>query len=569
MRWRAFLGVLLGIVGATLLLGSPAEARDGFAPGSVCHASADAGEHVSAIENSPDHWNCSDSDWSIAQQRTILRFDLRNQAGEMPAALVTRLTRFDSLHLTMIAADGSSASRTLGEDDMDFATSDWLMSTPLPRIDGKAAALVVEMDAPRHLGMATDARLATPPNENPASARTEILLAGICGMLFLPLIFNVAFFRILRQRFVLWYLAASLCMFVHTLVTTGLIHHFLNLTMFQVSVLSVASWAGGIAAAGIFIADLIEPEKLDRRHRLALRLLAFWIPAWSLFYVYADGPLRPLATPVYFASFVPVMCVFVWVMLVAAMRGSRAVRFQIVAWLPLMITSGVRMVSSFTDAPLEMQMQQHVSLALEVLITFFGVIDRFTIIKQQRDKAIAQKTALEEIAVRDPLTGLYNRHGIRERFEALHLRGFNTMAVIDLDHFKHINDNHGHAVGDEVLRLAAEAMMPDEDTLVVRMGGEEFMLLLRGRDTLNRAERRRQAITVRIAKEMPGLDRVVTASMGLVERPAKARLKTEFHELYAHCDRLLYEAKRAGRNRSMSEKLQSFDMRPRQARAGS
>lgn len=569
MMWQAILKTVLGLLGAVLLLGSPAQARDGFAPGSVCHASADAAEHFSTIANSPDRWNCSDSDWSIASYRTILRFDLRGRNDGLPAALVTRLTRFNSMHLTTIAADGRKASRVVDEGDIDFATSDWLMSTPLPQIDGILEAVVIEIDGPRHLGMATDMRLAAPPNEEPTSARTEALLAAICGMMFLPLIFTFAIARVLRQRFILWYAMALLSMLVHTFVTSGLIHHFFELAMHQVNVLSVLSWAGGVVAAAIFIADLIEPEKLDRCHKFALRALAVWVPAWSLFYLYADGPLRPLATPVYYASFVPVLGVFAWAMLTAALRGSRAVRFQIAAWLPIMITGGIRVASSFTDTPMEMQLGQHISMVLEVLGTTLGVVDRCRILRRQRDSAIAQTRALEEIAERDPLTGLFNRQGIRERFEALHMRGFNTMAVIDLDHFKHINDNHGHAVGDEVLRIVASALMPDDDTLGIRLGGEEFMLLLRGRDALNRAERRRQAISVRIAKEMPGLDRVVTASMGLVERPAKSKLRTEFHELYAHCDRLLYEAKRTGRNRSMSEKLQSFDKRPRQARAAS
>jgi diguanylate cyclase (GGDEF)-like protein len=148
----------------------------------------------------------------------------------------------------------------------------------------------------------------------------------------------------------------------------------------------------------------------------------------------------------------------------------------------------------------------------------------------------------------------------------MHAAGFRTMAVIDLDKFKLVNDTFGHLTGDTVLRVAAEALEPDADTLAVRMGGEEFMLLLRGRDTVLRAERRRQAISTRIAAKVPGLDRVITASMGLVELPADGRIGQDFATLYGHCDRLLYDAKDAGRNRTMREKLQSFDVkRPRAA----
>ncbi|MCB2077604.1 MAG: diguanylate cyclase, partial [Novosphingobium sp.] len=101
-------------------------------------------------------------------------------------------------------------------------------------------------------------------------------------------------------------------------------------------------------------------------------------------------------------------------------------------------------------------------------------------------------------------------------------------------------------------------LAPDDDVLAVRMGGEEFLLLLRGSGAAERAERRRLAIAARVSIDVPGLDRLVTASMGLVEHPARGSIKVDFSTLYAQCDRLLYEAKDAGRNRTMREKLSNF-----------
>jgi len=539
---------------------APAAAQTPFPAGSTCYANTDGGTDYAQLAASPESWNCGEDGGSIDGPRTFIRFDLRGSGENLPQAFRTRLTRFDRLRLTVLGTDGSSASRQFGPDDVEFATSDWLMRAPLPKLGVPPEAVIAEVDGARHLGMIDDARLTTEPPDSAASLRLELLIAGLCGMLVLPLIFNFAFYRVLRQRFVLWHAAAVLCMLVHTFAASGIINRFLDLTMLQLSMISAYTWAGGIVFAGMFIADLIEPEKLDPVQKRLLRLLAFWVPAWSTFYLFAHGMFRPWSTPVYFGSFMPVMALFIWVMITARLRGSRAIAFQIAAWTPLMVTGAVRMVSSLGlfGAPLEMQLEQHISLALEVIITSLGVADRFMIIKRQRDKALKQTRVLEEIAERDPLTGLYNRHGIEERFESLHSLGFGTMAVIDLDLFKQVNDNHGHAIGDEVLRTAAQALMPDEDTLAVRMGGEEFLLLLRGKDAVNRAERRRQAITSRVAREVPGLKRVVTASMGLVEQPSQSRVRSDFTTLYSHCDRLLYEAKQAGRNRTMREKMQSF-----------
>ena len=92
------------------------------------------------------------------------------------------------------------------------------------------------------------------------------------------------------------------------------------------------------------------------------------------------------------------------------------------------------------------------------------------------------------------------------------------------------------------------------------------MLLLRGSNAVARAEHRRRAITARVASQMPGLGSPVTASMGLVSQPRNSSVHSDFGTLYAHCDRLLYEAKRAGRNRTMSERIMRFgQMTPEQA----
>jgi len=542
----------------------PAAAQTPFPAGSTCYANVDRNTEYTDLAARPDRWNCGKDGWSVDESRTFVRFDLRESNQGPPKALVTRLTRFDRMRLSVLAADGSLSSREVSADEVDFASSDWLMRASLPNVDASAEAVIIGVDGARHLGMISDARLTAEPADSAASLRLELLIAGLCGMLCLPLIFNFAFYRVLRERFVLWHAAAALGMLVHTFSASGLINRFFDLTMLQLSMISVYSWAGGIVAAGLFIADLIEPEKLDPVQTRLLRLLAFWVLAWSTFYLFADGIFRPLSAQVYYASFLPILALFTWVMITARMRGSRAITFQIAAWMPLMVTGAIRIVSSFglIGPPLEMQLEQHISIALEIIITSLGVADRFMIIKRQRDSAVALTKELEEIAERDPLTGLYNRHGIEERFAALRRLGFDTMAVIDLDHFKLVNDNHGHAIGDEVLRKTAQALMPGENTLAVRMGGEKFLLLLRGKGAADRAERRRQAITSRVAREIPGLGRMITASMGLVEQPAAKHVKSDFITLYSQCDRLLYEAKRAGRNRTMSEKMQSFGKRP-------
>ena len=547
---------------ALLALFAPAAGATGFAPGSTCHIAAPAWADPASLAARPQAWTCADRGWDISQPRAFLRFDLRGtHHADQPLRFETRLTRFAAMRITAIGADGRQASRDLREDEMQRSSSDWLMSAMLPRLDAPVEAVVVRIDAPRHTGLLSSARIKPSPHDwNYADLPAELMLAGLCGILCVPLVFNFAFYRVLRERFLLWHAGAVVNMLVHTIVSSGLINRFVDLPMHDIMALSALSWGMGVIFAALFAVDLIERGMIDPVHRRMMHVMVPWITVWTLFFLFADGPLRAWSAPVYYASFLPVLALFVWVMIVAKARGSRAVNFQIVAWLPLMLTGAVRVLSSLglSDAPLEMQMEQHVAIGLEVVFTSLGVADRFMAIKRQRDRAREQSRVFEALAERDPLTGLLNRRVVEERFDDLVAQGFTAMAVLDLDRFKQINDGHGHAVGDLVLRAAAEALAPDEDTLAARMGGEEFVILMRGHNIAARAERRRRAITARVASEVPGLDAVVTASMGLVEHPEDSPPRIGFMPLYAHCDRLLYDAKHAGRNRTMSERMQGF-----------
>ncbi|GIX21138.1 MAG: hypothetical protein KatS3mg120_2814 [Erythrobacter sp.] len=161
-----------------------------------------------------------------------------------------------------------------------------------------------------------------------------------------------------------------------------------------------------------------------------------------------------------------------------------------------------------------------------------------------------------------------NRRAIEARFDELLAQGFDTFALVDLDRFKAINDLHGHQVGDAALVACAGALRSgsDRDAIAVRLGGEEFVVLLRGPRTLERAEALRRAIPMRIAQEVPGLEMPVTASMGVVMLGDAARHKMAFAEFYARADALMYEAKASGRNRLAYERLTVFSPQPERRR---
>ncbi|MCE8052408.1 GGDEF domain-containing protein [Halomonas daqingensis] len=162
-----------------------------------------------------------------------------------------------------------------------------------------------------------------------------------------------------------------------------------------------------------------------------------------------------------------------------------------------------------------------------------------------------RNSALREASTHDPLTGLPNRRLIDERLPKLDERKRYTLVMLDIDHFKHINDRHGHEAGDQVLVSIAQTIRQElrDYDLCARWGGEEFLLLLA--DTgLSEASTIVDRLRQRLAEQavQVGDSRLsITASAGLSEyRDGEDLLN---HTLL-RADQALLQAKRSGRDRS-------------------
>jgi diguanylate cyclase (GGDEF)-like protein len=161
---------------------------------------------------------------------------------------------------------------------------------------------------------------------------------------------------------------------------------------------------------------------------------------------------------------------------------------------------------------------------------------------------------LQQTAVTDALTGLYNRRYVIDRLDqewAQTTRTGRPLAclLIDIDHFKRVNDTHGHDVGDLVLQATAAAMCDNvrQSDVVCRLGGEEFVVIGGGMDAPSAtacAERLRMEIAGR-AIDIPGGELRVTLSIGVAVREPQMK---EPAELLKAADQAVYAAKQGGRN---------------------
>jgi len=211
-------------------------------------------------------------------------------------------------------------------------------------------------------------------------------------------------------------------------------------------------------------------------------------------------------------------------------------------------------IGQLTDAR-----QMRVRLMAEVL-TLKQVAAKRRKVWEETARALTQKvaalerdlTAVKGEAATDPLTGVANRRGFDDTLDRW-LAGSRpnfVLAVLDIDEFKQVNDTHGHAVGDDVLRYVARCLLQSfrSDDLVARVGGDEFAVLAAGL-TSRQAEHRLAGVIERIAKGVAGEDGrptvVPTLSCGLSECAAGDTAAS----LFERADGAQYTAKRQGKNR--------------------
>lgn len=386
--------------------------------------------------------------------------------------------------------------------------------------------------------------------------RNQIALYGIAvGMLALTILFHASLFFAMRRRFQLIYCAHVALLFTYAICYSGMIRLFVPQlgpegisrllsfamiaatatgTAFVVEFLGLLTprwlrrWAGGAAIASLSTAvlQLVVPGAWGYIVYLAGNIVAAHaILLTSGILIAACARRQPLAGIVATGWILPII--------VSLMYPARAFGLIDHAVLP----DGLMMMAA----------------TVECLILSLPVASRIRALRIEHERAHERHVVLERQAQTDSLTGLANRRGFGDalsRATAAHAEPMPlALLVIDIDHFKRVNDQHGHAAGDAILRHVAMhvAKVAGSGAIVSRYGGEEFVVALRGYDLMRAgtiAERIRNSIgiTFETETELPP----VTISIGVA-----AGFSNEIEALIVDADCALYRAKDEGRNRVM------------------
>jgi diguanylate cyclase (GGDEF)-like protein len=243
-------------------------------------------------------------------------------------------------------------------------------------------------------------------------------------------------------------------------------------------------------------------------------------------------PITVIATAVCESSGVPLGASIVLfpVLIIACLRRARHAAFQLV-W-AVLVYGGYQFATLPPSAAVVGALAGGlmISMVSVMAITLRGALDRVVV-------------ELREQSQRDSLTGLLNRNGLYRTLAAWQ-EPTGSVILLDIDHFKQVNDVHGHQTGDETLAWFAAVLsrhVRPEDCCA-RLGGEEFVVIVR--DGTAAAARRAEAIRAAVAAESRTLTAPVTVSAGV----AYGGLD-DLSPLMARADKALYSAKQNGRNR--------------------
>ncbi|MDN5780627.1 MAG: GGDEF domain-containing protein, partial [Luteimonas sp.] len=378
------------------------------------------------------------------------------------------------------------------------------------------------------------------------------LISMVIGVLIGISLVVLLFWLLLRERVYLLYAATMVLQLMYLLCAYGEAYALPGLrvlAMFGVEgIWTVATLA--TAAASFFLIRLTD---LEQHARLPSRLLRWvggyaslalvvllWLP-WP-----ADKGWFPAAGN---ATLLVANALALLALGVASWRRHRRAAYALLAWVPLVALSTARAVQLGTGAALT----PGVEYGLPLMLAFTSIVlvlilaDRMLTMRHERDRAQLH-------AERDALTGVFNRSGIEQRLDWAITRardhgGVLSAIFLDLDHFKDINDAHGHAVGDacmrELVRAAGGELAYGDH--IGRLGGEEFLLALPGSDlpqARRTGERIRRSVEVQCA-HVDGIPVALTVSVGV----AAYRMGDSVASLVARSAQAMYAAKHAGRNR--------------------
>lgn len=523
--------------------------------------------------------------FGFTDQRYWFRTRLLQVSGDENWFLQFDYTPLDNIDVYLLDQYGEMLVAEHGGDRWSFAgrlikSRQFTVELPLPLDEPVWLYVAVQTEG----SLQMPAVLFNGPNYV-AKTRVEYYLLGLFyGVLLSMLLYTLLTYFSVRDVSYLYYIAYIAACSLFQLTINGLSYEFfwpqmpeLNNRMLPLSI-TVATLTLILLTRSFLQTRTLMP-RIDRL--LSLMRWLYLILALACLFIPYNWAIR-LSTASVVISPLVVLAIALWVF----MAGSRQSRFFLLAFTALLVGMVLYALKTFHLLPgnalTEYALQ--IGSALQMILLVFALADRMRLLKQEnlqieqnarvlleqrvQERTEALNSALEELGVKnrqlselstiDGLTGVYNRAYQEEILSTEWARAFRqkgalSVLMIDIDHFKRVNDSYGHQSGDLVLKAVAvllKRFAKRKADVVCRYGGEEFMVILPDTTTdgaLAVAESFRQALADLDIPLAGGAIRV-TASVGVASVIPDSVAQDELVALVGAADAALYQAKEAGRN---------------------
>lgn len=502
-----------------------------------------------------ENFDCTDNQGRFAPGDYWVRMDDIPAAGHPGDELQFRManTWSEILELYFVYADDHIVPVVLGQKEISRAVQPGdIIGVDIERRSVPLAKVVARVNGAANLrGILLSPHIRSQSN----IAETNLLLigfyAGIAGMCLALLVYNVALLWAMRQSFQVAYCGMLCFTLFYAFVSSGtysiVSEDLENTYRIRLSYLAIGFL---VSCATMFLHRFIEREKIPAYLANLLLFSSGYAAVASLLFFF----FGPVQSRIFDQMFIGAILLSVLVAPIffyeAIRRRSRYAGILMIAWLGPMGSAACRALNGFGLFPPSFLLDNStlVGMSFEAIITSIAIGYRVRIMALERDRAMQREQLAQMHADTDPLTGLLNRRAFLRR--ALGSNNQWRLLIVDIDHFKRVNDLHGHDGGDEVLIDFAHLLRAHcpPAGMVARLGGEEFAILvpigdgrtLREEDLLNAIRLTPMANAIR-----------VTASVGIAE--GGLRREEDWKRLYNAADAALYRAKDAGRDRSISD----------------
>ncbi len=562
MRMKFAWWIASATIALFVLFGAPGRAEAaGFGAGPVgrelkiCILRARPGDDPARLIRHPEKFDCRTKQtafgpgdyWAISNPidlRSRSRQPLVARSGSLWQQALTLHVRYADGHLATMRDDRATLSRRLQLGA--------IVEYPLPRRGAKVQRLMWKVEGAANMrGILIGARLASAAQSHHSNLMMAAVYAAFGGLAFALLVYNLALWASLRHRFQLAYCAMVTSLIAYTFTSSGAVAWLWpaidnnDRMRLNYVLLTLAS-----ASALLFARAFFEAHVFGPRLRLAIRItVAALLGAGLAFTAIAPVGVR-YVDPLYTWMFVGVLVTVGAILWQAWRARSNFLWLFAFAWALPIFAASLRIFANFGIVPWSFWLDNStiLSMAAEALISSVAIAYRIRLLSRERDEAVAAETVARRLADTDPLTGLLNRRAFLA--SAIGRDGPQTLLILDLDHFKQVNETLGHDGGDEVLRAVARTLraLAPTGAVVARIGGEEFAVVADAGHALDP-----NPLLARLRATRMPFDLRVTASIGTATGPLTS--EPDWKSLYRAADAALYAAKSAGRDRARAAPL--------------